>query len=210
MLLNHIQDYGQYIAINIVDTKNGVERRFTLVENKEETVDYLGIFRKYLESRKHFNNPRFFLRYAMGKCCDQPVGKHTIAKVPSLVAKFLQLSEPELFTGHCLRRTSATLLADSGANLLEIKRHGGWKSSSVAEGYIAESISNKIAISNKIFSIRTNLANLGQKTCVDEIIKSSENPSPTLSTENNKLEDHHSLMTHSTFSNCTINIFEKQ
>ncbi|KAK9739617.1 hypothetical protein QE152_g8910 [Popillia japonica] len=31
-------------------------------------------------------------------------------------------------------RSSTSLLAESGANITTIKRHGGWKSSSVAEG----------------------------------------------------------------------------
>ncbi|KAJ8974540.1 hypothetical protein NQ317_012832 [Molorchus minor] len=44
---------------------------------------------------------------------------------------------------HCFRRTSASMLVDSGANLCTIKRHGGWKSSSVAEGYLEDSLENK-------------------------------------------------------------------
>jgi hypothetical protein len=31
-----------------------------------------------------------------------------------------------------------------------LKRHGGWRSSSVAEGYIEDSLANKIEISKKI------------------------------------------------------------
>lgn len=49
-----------------------------------------------------------------------------------------------------MRRTSTTLLANQGADLTTIKRHGGWKSSSIAESYIEESISNKLSIANKI------------------------------------------------------------
>ncbi|RYA68553.1 hypothetical protein DD592_26780, partial [Enterobacter cloacae complex sp. 2DZ2F20B] len=48
------------------------------------------------------------------------------------------------YTGHSLRRSSTTLLANTGANMTEIKQHGGWKSSSVAEQYIEDSITNKI------------------------------------------------------------------
>jgi integrase len=44
------------------------------------------------------------------------------------------------YTGHSLRRTSATLLVDEGGDLTTLKRHGGWRSSFVAEGYIEESI----------------------------------------------------------------------
>ncbi|KAJ8914630.1 hypothetical protein NQ315_015368 [Exocentrus adspersus] len=58
---------------------------------------------------------------------------------------------PKNYTGHCLRRTSATFLADSGADIQTLKRHGGWQSTSVAEGYIEESIGNKLKISKSIF-----------------------------------------------------------
>jgi hypothetical protein len=53
-------------------------------------------------------------------------------------------------TGHCYRRTSATLLANAGADVLTLKRHGSWKSSTVAENYVAESMCNKIKISKMI------------------------------------------------------------
>jgi len=73
----------------------------------------------------------------------QPVGKNSMGKLPSVVAKYLKLPSPEGYIGHCFRRSSATLLADSGASLLAVKRHGGW-CFSVAEGFIEESVQNKI------------------------------------------------------------------
>lgn len=78
------------------------------------------------------------------------MGVNKIGGIPREIATFLKLSEPELFTGHCLRRTSATLLADSGADLTTLKRHGGWKSNNVAEEYIEDSIENKSKICGKI------------------------------------------------------------
>ena len=67
------------------------------------------------------------------------MGKTTIAAVPRNVAKFLNLKNPNFFTGHALRVTSATVLADEGANSLSLKRHGRWKSDAVAEEYLRES-----------------------------------------------------------------------
>lgn len=40
----------------------------------------------------------------------------------------------------------------SGADIQMLKRHGGWHSTSVAEGYIEESIENKVKMSKMIFS----------------------------------------------------------
>jgi hypothetical protein len=54
------------------------------------------------------------------------------------------------YTGHTFRRTSATLLADSGADLLTLKRHGGWKSNTVAEGYVEDSVCQKKRIGQQI------------------------------------------------------------
>jgi hypothetical protein len=42
------------------------------------------------------------------------------------------------------------LIADTGADLLTIKRHGGWKSNTVAEGYIETLLENKKKVANKI------------------------------------------------------------
>lgn len=50
------------------------------------------------------------------------------------------------------RRSAATLVADSGADITTIKRLGDWKSTTVAEGYIQESIQNKAKISKVIES----------------------------------------------------------
>lgn len=45
--------------------------------------------------------------------------------------------------GHAFRRTSTAILANTGANIETIKRHGGWKSASVAEQYIEDSLHYK-------------------------------------------------------------------
>ncbi|KAJ4429876.1 hypothetical protein ANN_22080 [Periplaneta americana] len=78
---------------------------------------------------------RFFHRFSNGKCTNQVVGMNTIGRVPSNIAKFSNLNDPDSYTGHAFGRTSATLLANTGADTLALKRHGGWKSSTVAEGY---------------------------------------------------------------------------
>jgi integrase len=90
------------------------------------------------------------LRYNNGKCVNQVVGINEIGEIPSLIAKWLGKKLFHRYTGHCLRRSSATFLANAGGNMTCIKRHGGWKSTAVAEGYLEDSLNNKIAISNKI------------------------------------------------------------
>lgn len=71
------------------------------------------------------------------------------------IATYLNLQNPQLYTGHSFRRTSATLLASCGGNILQLKQHGGWKSSNVAEGYIEDSLTNKKKIASMLQGLST-------------------------------------------------------
>lgn len=123
----------------------------------EEGLSLIDIYHKYTKLRpKHIPHKRFFINYRNGKCTVQAVGVNMFAKIPYEIAKFLHLENPELYTGHCFRRSSATLLADTGADILELKRHGGWKSSTVAEGYVKESLANKLNVVKQIFQPEKN------------------------------------------------------
>ncbi|KAJ8912855.1 hypothetical protein NQ315_007987 [Exocentrus adspersus] len=146
----HVKGAGSYLLVSIPDTKTGILRKFTIIE-EGFCVNAIEICRKYISLRPiRQTQNRFFLRYMNQKCTSQPVGINTLAKVPSIVASFLNFPNAELYTGHCMRRTSTTLLANKGADLTTTKRHGGWKSSAVAESYIEDSISNKLDISRKV------------------------------------------------------------
>ncbi|KAJ8979013.1 hypothetical protein NQ317_012708, partial [Molorchus minor] len=83
---------------------------------------------------------------------EDPVVKNTMGKIPSVVASYLKLPDVACYTGHCLRRSSATLLADAGVDITTIKRHAGWKSTTVAEGYVENSIQNKNKIANQVLA----------------------------------------------------------
>lgn len=73
-----------------------------------------------------------------------------MGEIPRQIAEYLGLPNPTSYTGHSFRRTSATLLANAGADITTLKRHGGWKSSNVAEEYISDSVQNEINISHQI------------------------------------------------------------
>ena len=47
----------------------------------------------------------------------QHVGVNTFSRIPRKIAQFLGLQNPEEYTCHSFRRSSSTLLADSGADL---------------------------------------------------------------------------------------------
>ncbi|KAJ8974496.1 hypothetical protein NQ317_019454, partial [Molorchus minor] len=129
-----------------VDDIEDIPRIFVVTD----VGNMLELFRKYLSLRPpHVKHKRLFLYYKAGKCSSQPVGKNTMGKIPSVVASYLKLPDVACYTGHCLRRSSAALLADAGVDITTIKRHAGWKSTTVAEGCVENSIENKTKIANQ-------------------------------------------------------------
>lgn len=151
MEITDISDLGSKLLVKIPNNKTNKPRSFIVNET------YLEYYRKYIASRpKDFNSLRFFFKYTNGKGFKQAVGIHQFGKMPQIVATFLKLPDAKQYTGHCFRRSSATILVDNGADLTCLKRFGGWKSSTVAEGYIDESIINKIEVAHKIFDITDN------------------------------------------------------
>ena len=152
---NDVETQGQILIVKINQTKTKIPRSFTINGQFREIVQ------KYqaLRNIKSKNN-RFFQNYQKGKCVAQPIGVNKFGNMPKEIAKYLGLPEADLYTGHSFRRTSATMLADSGADILTLKRHGGWRSDAVAESYIENSIHHKAKISDKI----TQAINLEPKT----------------------------------------------
>lgn len=145
-----VVDNGNYLDVLINDTKTNEPRDFAITERGLK-YNLLAIVRKYMAMRKsHTPHERFFVSLRNGQCSTQPVGINTVDMIPTRIATFRGLEGPALYTGHCFRRSSATLLADSGADLYVIKKHGGWKSDSVAEGYVQSSITSKLKIAEKI------------------------------------------------------------
>lgn len=134
------------LVVKIPDSKTHIERTFVVIGQEN-----LILYRKYLSLRpSHTPHNRLFINYKKGKCSIQPVGIHSFGILGLRIAEFLKLPNPKNYTGHCLRRTSATLFADNGGNITNLKRHGGWKSANVAESYIDNSLTNKIKIAKTI------------------------------------------------------------
>lgn len=210
--VDDISDKGNVILIKIPDSKNHEPRSFIIVDNETDNFHCLQLFRKYMSLRpKNLENKRFFLRYQNGRCVNQPVGRNIFAKIPLEIAKFLCLENAEKYTGHSFRRTSATLLANSGVDVLALKRHGGWKSSAVAESYVAESLTNKVQVANKIFHISNQEASSSHQTSTNDIFENmvdAQFDDPELPTELNKeiQKNLTSILTVNNMNNCTFHI----
>jgi integrase len=71
------------------------------------------------------------------------VGKSFIANVGKMIATALKLVEPERCTGHVFRRSGITLMANTGASLVQIKAYSGHHSDAVAQRYVDTSTTMK-------------------------------------------------------------------
>lgn len=155
LTIRNVIDKNFVLHVTLPDTKTHLPRSFVI------DGEYYNIVKKYMDLRpQKSSTDRFFMNYRSGRCTQQPIGKNKLSNMPAQIAEYLKLPEAKSYTGHTFRRTSATILADAGADIIAIKRHGGWKSDRVAEGYIDDSINNKKKRSNQI----TEFINSGPST----------------------------------------------
>lgn len=199
MKTDHIQNLGAAVLIKVPDTKTKMERQFTI------TGHFCTIFKKYWSLRPpNAEISNFFLNYQKGRCTKQIIGINKFGSMPKQVATFLKLQNPEQYTGHCFRRTSATMLVDAGADITTLKRHGGWKSTTVAEGYIENSLNSRLTIANKL---------LGEATPSTSKQTTSTSTITSQQCNKNVISENLCNIPNFTFTNCsniTINITNKK
>jgi integrase len=99
-------------------------------------------------------NKKLWMKFddRLKKFVNSPIGRNSLAKFASKIAAILGKTNPASYTGHSFRVTSATALADAGATATNLKRHGGWKSDAIAEGYIRNSKRVKLEIASMLSS----------------------------------------------------------
>jgi hypothetical protein len=98
---------------------------------------------------------RLWRRWRNKTFINSPLEKNQIAAVPSKIAAYLQLPNASQFTGHSLRRTSSTILANAGISLVNLKKFGRWKSDSVAQHDMLMTAQNKKKPQRKCYRIRS-------------------------------------------------------
>ena len=130
-MVQAIEDLGNRYLVSINETKNDKARQFIIGELFYEKIKQYTLLRP--------NEPfadRYFIQYQKGKCHHQVIGRNKIGETPQAIALYLNLPNAKMYTGHCFRRTGATLLSNSGANVTMLKQLGGWKSTNIAQGYL--------------------------------------------------------------------------
>lgn len=202
MDIKDIQDHASVLVVNVPNTKTKIHRKFTIIGHLYE------ICRKYIDRRPiNATSTAFFLNYQNGKCTLQRIGINKLGAMGKQIATFLNLPKPEQYTGHSFRRSSATILIDAGADITALKRHGGWKSTTVAEGYIDNSMNNKMNTANRIINSLTK-----SSTSTDlQHIHMNENINVKINSNKNNI-DITPIPPNMHFNNCnvTVNIYNNK
>lgn len=135
------------VVIVIPNTKTYQLRTFVITN-----PTWIAIIQEYVNLRKSIDGlqDRFFMQVRFKKMTRQPYGHNSISNFPHKIASYLKLNNVTTFTGHCFRRTAATLLANNGGDVLQLKRLGGWKSSGIAESYVDHSLDGQLKIARML------------------------------------------------------------
>ncbi|KAJ8967578.1 hypothetical protein NQ317_016074 [Molorchus minor] len=97
-----LEDKDSILIVKVSDAKNEYTV-FTV-----SILDYIDIYRKYAALRPSYAIP-------VVDCFFNCRNKLLEIKMPSSIAKYLKLPNFVAYTGHCFRRTIATLLRNAGA-----------------------------------------------------------------------------------------------
>ena len=88
-----------------------------MISGDLNNVDLPEICRKYHGIRLGITScNKYFLFYVNGKCRAQVVGINMLGRFLLRFAEYLKLENAKDYTSHCMRRSSATFLADSVAD----------------------------------------------------------------------------------------------
>lgn len=194
MQITDLEDHGSIFMVSVPNTKTKIARKFTVTRN------FYTIVKKYLNLRPtNISQTILFFKFQNGKYYSQRIGINKFGAMGKDIATFLKLPDSNMYTGHCFRRSSATLLVDAGGDITALKRHGGWRSTTVAEGYIDDSEQNKTDTANKIYSSITPQPVGTSTTYIQQTQKETINL--------------HSSVPHIQFTGCsnfTVNFINKQ
>lgn len=141
-----VHDLKSALLVTIRDTKTKAARKFTVIGK------YYDICKKYMDLRpKECTARSFFVNYANGKCTVQNVGINKFGNMGKHIATYLNLPDPNLYTGHCFRRSSATMLIDADGDITP-KQHSKSKSTTEVENYVDKSSQSEL-VPNQILNL---------------------------------------------------------
>ena len=128
------------------------------VERPEDSFDWAGCLAQYLDKVKgelgHYQGRVFYTGRKNGNLVNQAMGRNMISAVPHEVARFLGKANPEAYTFHSFRRSSATAAADAGATPQQMVDFFGWKNQSMTSEYISTSNYQLNTMADRLGNVR--------------------------------------------------------
>lgn len=161
-----LRENGAWVTYSVAKIKGSFHKtnQFVVPNGDDKfVIQYMNQIDKEGRLFKTFNGKKF---------SKQPMGIRTICKVPQSVAAFLNISGN--FSGHCFRRSCATILAEQGATSTQLKTLMNWKSDTTALNYIDNSEQSRLNTSLMISSSSSSTA-CCSSTSKTSAIKTSKN-----------------------------------
>lgn len=194
-----------FTSLDTKTDKTGVSKQYYLFEKEDKACCPVEVFNQYLAlaEARNVNSPHenLFKNVRSNKhkelyLTKQNIGKRTLSEYGQKIAEFLQLENPEAYTGHCFRRTAATLMANNGGNAIGMKQFFRWSSTKTASEYVQNSTRNKKNLSSLVNDTlgKTSF----QKKRKDVTMIEKESRLSTMAVEN--------LLNNASFSNCNVTV----
>lgn len=99
LTVDQMEDFGSALLVTVQSANARVPRQFTI------TGIYYEYCRMYMNLRpENALSKSFFLNYQKGKCTVQNIGINKFGSMGKQVANFLNLPDPEMYTGTSFRR----------------------------------------------------------------------------------------------------------
>ena len=106
------------------------------------SLDYASVVEEYIAAIKSsfgVYTGRLFYTGTPNKFVCSFMGKNMVSKVPNEMATLLKKEDPNDFTFHSLRRSSATAAADAGATVQQMMEFYGWQNTNMPQEYVSTS-----------------------------------------------------------------------
>lgn len=151
LLFSDIEIRDKALKITVRHSKTDQEQQGTYIlipSFEDPLLDPVKTFLRYSDVVPEKDH--LFLQYHGGKYVRQAIGKNSFTPIIRNMAKLLMIQNWEAYRTHSLRSTMATILADAEGTEQEIKRHGRWKSATVASEYVRSSDLGEQKVSEKL------------------------------------------------------------
>ena len=114
--IDDIEYKTDIVLVTVLNTKTNEPRSFEIANQH-----WINLIQKYTSLRpEQTNHRRFFLTYHRGCCTKQPIGINRMGQLPKAIATFLELPNPERYSGNCFRRSSVLHWTNQGSDPINL------------------------------------------------------------------------------------------